>query len=93
MSQMRAVLAHHVSAERLQKISKDVPRIVIVAGDDDQMVDVRNSSYLKDNMPEAELIHWEGTGHVLQAQWPERYNKLLEKTIQQGRENCIASTS
>jgi pimeloyl-ACP methyl ester carboxylesterase len=36
---------------------------------------------------EAHLEKWEGTGHAIHAQWPERFNKLLEDTFADGRQH------
>lgn len=86
LSQMAAALTHYVSPERLHKIGKDIPKIVILCGDEDNLVAITNSQYLSEQIPEAEFITWEGTGHAIHQQWPMRYCKLLERMMAEGRE-------
>lgn len=82
---MSAGITHHVSPERLRAISRNIPRITIVTGDNDNLVDPRNSEHLSKHMPEAHFEKWEGTGHGIHGQWPERFNKLLDDTFKDGR--------
>jgi len=84
VSQMIAGLTHHVTPERLQKISSSIPKVLILTGDQDNLVDARNSAIIKNDMPEAEYIVWEHTGHGITAQHQERFNKLLEKVFSEG---------
>ncbi|KAI0797835.1 alpha/beta-hydrolase [Abortiporus biennis] len=86
VSQMAAGLTHNVSAERLRNISKSIPKVTIVTGDQDHLVDPSNSKYLNENMPEAELQVWEETGHGIHMQRKRRFNELLEKTFTEGSE-------
>ncbi|KAL5511750.1 hypothetical protein ACEPAH_4968 [Sanghuangporus vaninii] len=92
LSQMSAGLTHRVTPDRLREISRSIPKVLIVCGDQDNLVDPRNSKYLKENMPEAEYVVFENTGHALHLQWPERYNKLLERVMKEGRERMEAET-
>ena len=84
LSQMFAGLTHYVAPERLHKISRSIPKVMIVTGDEDYLVHPRNSEYLKANMPEAEYIVFPKTGHAIHLQWPKRYSELLERVIQEG---------
>lgn len=88
ISQMSAGLTHSVSAARLRTISSSIPKVLIITGDKDNLVDPSNSKYLKANMPEAEFIQWENTGHAIHIQWSQRYNALLERIIREGREKA-----
>ncbi len=81
-----APLVHYVSPARLQAISSTIPKIIILTGDNDNLVEPRNSFYLKQNMPEAELVQWENTGHAIHSQWPERLSALIERAVREGRE-------
>ncbi|KZO99439.1 alpha/beta-hydrolase [Calocera viscosa TUFC12733] len=92
LSQMAAGLTHYVSPARLHKISRSIPKIIILTGDEDHLVAPRNSQYLKEQMPEAELIVWEKTGHALHQQWPGRYCELLERLMAEGREAVESGT-
>lgn len=88
ISQMCAGLTHHVSKDRLRAISQAVPKIMIVVGDEDNLVDPGNSKYIKEHMPEAEYVEFQNTGHGIHLQWPERYCELVERAIKEGRERA-----
>lgn len=81
VSQMAAGLTHHVSKEKLSRISKSIGRVSIVTGDEDHLVRPRMSREIKEAMGEAELVEWKGTGHGIHAQWTKRFNELVERTI------------
>lgn len=86
ISQMFAGLTHHVSKHRLREISRTVPKVLIVVGDEDHLVDPGNSVYLKENMPEAEYVVFEHTGHGIHLQKPREYCELVDRVIKEGRE-------
>jgi len=91
ISQMWAGLTHHVGAKRLAQISKTVPKVLILTGDQDHLVRPTNSAYLSEHMPEAESIVWKDTGHVVSMQRVERFNTLLERVFRQGQERLDGS--
>lgn len=91
VSQVAAALSHNVEPVRLRTISESIPKVLIVTGDEDVIVDPSNSLYLKEHMPEAEYVLWEGTGHGLMAQWPEKFNQLLERVFKEGRDRIQGS--
>ena len=83
---MFAALFHYVSPTRLASIASSIPKILILTGDDDHLVDPSNSKYLKEVMGDkAELIVWEETGHGVPAQWPKRTAELLERVFEEGK--------
>ena len=86
VSQMAAALTHDVSPERLGEISRTIPKVAIVVGDEDHLVRVKNSFYLKQHMPEAEFVQWSNTGHGVPAQQRKRFNDLLERVFAEGRQ-------
>jgi len=86
LSQISACFTHHVSADRLRAISSHVPKVLIVSGDEDYLVDVRNSAYLASAMPEAEYIVLPETGHGLCIQQQQTFNRLIERVVKEGRE-------
>lgn len=86
VSQMAAALTHNVSPERLRQISRTIPKVTIVVGDEDHLVRVNNSLHLKRCMPEAEFVQYEHTGHGLPAQQRRRFNELLERVFAEGRQ-------
>ncbi|KAH9946254.1 alpha/beta-hydrolase [Epithele typhae] len=88
LSQMAAAMTHHVSPERLRRISSAIPKVAIVTGDTDTLIDPRNSQLLKQDMPEAELIIREGAGHGVPMQYKEWFNEVLERTLKEGRERA-----
>ena len=49
-------MTHDVSPERLREISRTIPKVAIVVGDEDHLVRVKNSFHLKQHMPEAEFV-------------------------------------
>ncbi|KAH9174894.1 Alpha/Beta hydrolase protein [Lactarius sanguifluus] len=53
ISQTWAGLTHHVGAKRLAQISKTIPKVLILTGDQDHLVRPSNSAYLSKYMPEA----------------------------------------
>lgn len=85
-SQMAAALTHHVQPDTLRRISKSVPKVLILTGDRDYLVDPSNSFRLKEYMPEAEFVQWENTGHGIHIQHKVRFNAVLEKVFEEGRE-------
>ncbi|PCH38657.1 alpha/beta-hydrolase [Wolfiporia cocos MD-104 SS10] len=85
LSQMAAGLTHGVSPARLRSISSSIPKVLIVTGDDDYLVDPANSRHMKACMPEAELVEWAGVGHAVQVQRREKFNELVERVIGEGR--------
>ena len=87
ISQMAAGLTHNVAPARLSSIAKSVPKVLILTGDKDHLVNPSNSHYLKQHMPEAELVEWEGTGHAIHLQRKTRFNALLERVFKEGKEN------
>ena len=84
LSQMWAGFTHHVQPERLAQISKTIPKVLIVTGDQDHLVRPSNSAYLKEHMQEAEYIMWKDMGHVVCAQHVGRFNALLERGFLEG---------
>ncbi|EPQ51174.1 hypothetical protein GLOTRDRAFT_133293 [Gloeophyllum trabeum ATCC 11539] len=88
LSQMLAGITHHVSPERLASISKSIPKVIIVTGDEDNLVDTRHSDRLKECMPEAEFVRFEHTGHGIHAQQRKKFNALLERVFKEGRERA-----
>ncbi|KAH7889936.1 Alpha/Beta hydrolase protein [Phlebopus sp. FC_14] len=85
VSQMWAGITHHVTPERLRKISSSIPKVLILTGDEDHLVDPAGSVYLKTHMPEAEYQRWEKTGHGISGQWTMRFNDILQKTFRESK--------
>ncbi|KDQ10386.1 hypothetical protein BOTBODRAFT_36284 [Botryobasidium botryosum FD-172 SS1] len=93
LSQMWAAVTHRVSAARLKKIESGIPKVLIITGDADDLVAPSNSEYLARVMRGAEYIKWEGTGHAINGQWPDRFNAILEQTFREGRDAVNGGTA
>ena len=89
VSQMLAGLTHNVTPARLASISSSIPKVMIVTGDQDNLVAPENSAYLAQHMKEAEYIVFEETGHAIHAQRKKRYNALLQRVFSEGREKAV----
>ncbi|CAE6502177.1 unnamed protein product [Rhizoctonia solani] len=92
LSQMAAGLSHCVTPDRLRQIANDIPHIILVTGDEDNLVPPERSEWIKQCMgPKVKLEKWEHTGHALQIQRPERFNALVEKVIAESRGGNLGS--
>lgn len=69
---------HHISAS--------IPKVLILTGDKDHLVRSSNSVYMKQHMPEAELVQWKDTGHGIHLQRRSQFIALLERVFEEGRE-------
>lgn len=87
---MAAGLTHRVRGDRLREISRSIPKVVIVTGDEDHLMDPRRSKFIKANMPEAELIEFSGTGHAVHVQRAKELNEIIARAI---RESRVAQSS
>lgn len=67
--------ATHDAAGRLERI--DAPTL-IVHGTADVVVDPRNADLLAERIPEAEVVRFEGAGHLLFWEEPERFVSLVD---------------
>lgn len=86
---MAAGLTHSVSENRLREISRLIPKVVIVTGDEDHLVNPQRSKFIKANMPEAELIEFPGTGHGVQMQRAKELNEIIARAIREGRSRLL----
>ncbi|TIA87947.1 hypothetical protein E3P99_02880 [Wallemia hederae] len=84
ISQMYAALGHSVSPARMEKIDHNIPKISIVSGDEDYLVDISCSVDLKKYLPSADYTVFKNTGHGLISQRPFKFNRLVEETVAEG---------
>lgn len=84
VSQMKAALTHNVPDNDLERINRSIPKICILTGDTDHLVDPRNSEYLRDHLPTAEYHQFKNAGHALGNQIADQVNSILEKVIAEG---------
>ncbi|KAF8337502.1 alpha/beta-hydrolase [Cantharellus anzutake] len=90
-SQLAAVMTHYISPRRLASIASSIPKVLILTGDVDPLVDPSNSYYMKEQMKgsgDVELVVWGQTSHLISGQWPERFNKIIERVCEEGREKA-----
>ncbi|KIS66583.1 uncharacterized protein UMAG_05571 [Mycosarcoma maydis] len=90
VSQMKAALSHFVADTDLAKINTDVPKICILTGDIDYLVDPRNSFFLKEKLSNAEFHQFTQAGHALGNQLTDQVNSILEKVIAEGEDKSKA---
>jgi len=82
-------MTHRVSGDRLREISRLIPKVVIVTGDEDHLVNPQRSKFIKANMPEAELIEFSGTGHAIHIQRAKELNEIIGRAIREGRSRLV----
>lgn len=81
LAQVRGVVTHRVSPSQLQRINEAIPKITIITGDDDNLVNPANSHHMKKHMPKADLHILPGVGHVTVVQEAEKVNAILDETF------------
>lgn len=81
-SQADAVLAHN-AYDRLERI--DQPTLVIT-GDEDALIDPRNSAILAERIPGAQLAFFGGLKHAFHLERPDKVNALIIEFIEETRE-------
>lgn len=86
---MAAGLTHRVSEDRLREISRLIPKVVILTGDEDYLVHPQRSKVIKANMPEAELIEFADTGHAIHLQRTKEVNEIIVRAIREGRSRLL----
>lgn len=86
LGQMAAGLTHNMTPDRLVKVSTSVPKVLILSASEDVVISYTEGEKLKRYMPEAEYQCWEKTGHGICGQHKERFNQLLMKVFEQGKE-------
>lgn len=84
VSQMKAALTHNIPDTDLDRINHSVPKICILTGDTDFLVDPRNSDYLRTKLPNAEFHKFQNAGHALGNQVADKVNAILESVIADG---------
>jgi len=89
LSQMAAAFTHYVSPSRLFTLSSSIPRILIVTGDKDNLVNSKHSWYLKEHIPGAEFVVFPRTGHVIHIQRKDRFHEVLMRNFREGKEKVI----
>lgn len=86
LGQMAAGLTHNMTPDRLAKVSASVPKVLILSAAEDALIPYTEGENLKRHMPEAEYQCWEKTGHGACGQYAQRFNQLLEKVFEQGKD-------
>ena len=86
VGQMAAALTHSMTPDRLARVSASVPKVLILSAAEDKLIPYTEGEGLRRHMPEAEYQCWEKTGHGVSGQYKERFNQLLEKVFEQGKQ-------
>jgi len=96
LSQLIAGFTHNVSPERLAFIAANIPKIAIVTGDNDVLIDPSGSESIKVAMDKAiingdqgdvkrvEFLKWEGR-HAIHIQNETEFNQLIERCAKEGK--------
>lgn len=78
LGQTAACLRHYVSDERLNNIKSSGLPIMIVTGTFDNLVQPKYSHHMKKILQDAARLElFEGSGHAIPEEQPDRYNSLL----------------
>lgn len=77
LGQTAACLRHYVSDERLRNIKSSGIPIMIVTGTIDHLVRPEYSYHMKKVLGNARFELFEGSGHAIPEEQPDKYNNLL----------------
>lgn len=77
---------HHVSVEQLGVIATTMPKVLVITGDDDNLINPQRSKELHGLLPGSEYICIEGGGHALPSQCPDEVSEILTRVFKEGRE-------
>lgn len=94
VGQLRAALTHRVTNDELAKIATEVPSILVLTGDWDNLVKPANSFHLAKHLATHDKTTFtviKGAGHAVQAQYPDRMNSELEANWSRGWQNSHAT--
>ncbi|BGP43815.1 hypothetical protein JCM10450v2_008013 [Rhodotorula kratochvilovae] len=82
LGQMAAVLKHRMSADRLAVLASSIPRIAIVHGTEDLLINVQRAHELHKDLPGSTLKIVENAGHALPSQIKEEYNAWIRENVE-----------
>ncbi|KAK4701390.1 hypothetical protein P7C70_g4841, partial [Phenoliferia sp. Uapishka_3] len=85
VGQMMAVLGHCVKADRLKIISSTIPKVAIIHGDMDELIDVQRGVELHEMIPGSEFKLVKGAGHAILAQLTDEYNAFIESVVEDAK--------
>ncbi|RHZ75316.1 hypothetical protein Glove_216g193 [Diversispora epigaea] len=75
---LSANFRHHVSPSKLEQIKNTISHILVVTGTNDNLIKPQNSFHLAKHLG-VDVECWEGSGHALCSEKPEKYNEMLER--------------
>ncbi|RKP06617.1 Alpha/Beta hydrolase protein [Thamnocephalis sphaerospora] len=76
IGQLSAVMRHSVGRDRLERIRSAGIPVLVCTGTEDNLVRPSNSQFLAETL-DARFEVFEGCGHAISMQEPERYNQML----------------
>ncbi|KAK0544808.1 hypothetical protein OC846_005224 [Tilletia horrida] len=84
LRQITAVFTHGVSASELDRINMEIPSITIITGDQDHLVNPKNSDHLAAHLHRARFVKLKDSGHALPLQRAEEINEIIDQTAKLG---------
>jgi len=88
IGQFCAAGLHHCPDAKLERVAADLQpaKIMVVTGDQDELVFPLRSLELSQKLPGSELIVFKDAGHLLCSQVPQQFNRLMERIIDEGNQ-------
>ncbi|KAI5481286.1 alpha/beta hydrolase, epoxide hydrolase-like protein [Pseudohyphozyma bogoriensis] len=85
IGQMAAVMGHHMSPASMATISSTIPKVAIIVGDQDYLINYHNSLSMHKTLPGSSLKVVEGGGHALPSQIAEEFHEWIEGNVKEGK--------
>jgi pimeloyl-ACP methyl ester carboxylesterase len=67
----------------MNRLKEIEPPTLIICGSEDQLIPVKYSEYLRDNIPNSRLEVIAGAGHMVMLERPKEFNEILQKFIRE----------
>mmetsp|Transcript_4585 Transcript_4585/g.6835 ORF Transcript_4585/g.6835 Transcript_4585/m.6835 type:complete len:419 (-) Transcript_4585:105-1361(-) len=80
VSQILAVVSHYVSWDRLKQLRSYNLQVLVVSGDQDNLVNPSNSRMLSDIL-DGRWLHFKDGGHGVNEQYADKVNEAIEECI------------
>ncbi|PRP84145.1 hypothetical protein PROFUN_04136 [Planoprotostelium fungivorum] len=84
LGQLHAVSRHRVKPEELQLIRDSQVPVMVMTGDEDHMVDPRNSAEMNELLQPVEYIVMPETGHAINAERAAEFNEAMFRHVERG---------
>lgn len=87
LHQIAAIVTHHISWARLERMRSYQVEILVVSGKQDVLLGYRNSRLLAEALC-GRWLHYGDAGHGVAEQYADEVNAAIEQTIKQGEERA-----